>query len=74
MSRKNTPWGKPPSMSPEVAEIENAGPSTSVIAPPSPPMDALADIVHGCDIARNGSGVTTPLHQRSEPRATRCRF
>ena len=65
VSRKNTPCGKPPSMSPEVAEIENAGPSTRVMAPPSPPMDALADIVHGCDIVRHGSGVPFRAVQRS---------
>ena len=37
-------------MSPEASEIENAGPSTSVTTPPSPPSDALAVDVHGCDM------------------------
>src|SRR4051812_12660324 len=65
VSRKNTQGGKPPSMPPDVAEIEKGGPPTSVTAPPSPPMDALADIVHGCDIARHGSGVSFRVAQRS---------
>src|SRR4051794_40182759 len=64
VSRKKTPCGKPLSMSPDVAEIENAGPSTSVIAAPSRPMDALADIVQGCDIARHGNRLTSKSSQR----------
>ena len=39
---RRAPCGKPGSMSPEGSEIENAGPSTSVTTPPSPPSDALA--------------------------------
>src|SRR5581483_7021940 len=47
VSRKNSPCASPGTMSPLCAEMQNAEPSTSVSAAPSPPNDALTLLVHG---------------------------
>ena len=59
MSRKNRPWGKPGSMSPDGSEMANAGPSIRVTTPRSPPSEALAVEVHGCDMASNATARPT---------------
>ena len=52
-------------MSPEGSEIENAGPSTSVTTPPSPLNEALAVIVHGCDMAEHATAAASRADRRS---------
>ena len=69
VSRKKRPCGNPGNMSPELSEIANAVPSTSVTTPPSPPSDGLELIVQGCG---TGSHVTAgafglPWSQRDRP-------